>query len=58
MSGKPVIEEAAGKFRAIVAENDLGKEVVQVKIGTLTVKQAMEEIARIVEKDSGKVPAQ
>ena len=46
MSGKPVIEEAAGKFRAIVAENDLGKEVVQVKIGTLTVKQAIGSPAR------------
>lgn len=41
MSENPVIEEAAGKFREIITENDLGKEVVQVKIGTLTVKQAI-----------------
>ena len=41
MSERPVIEEAGEKFRAIIAEHDLGKEIVQVKIGTLTVKQAI-----------------
>jgi uncharacterized protein (DUF4213/DUF364 family) len=38
---RPVIEEAGEKFRAIIAEHNLGKEVVQVKIGTLSVKQAI-----------------
>ena len=41
MALRPVIEEAGQKFRAIITEHDLGKEVVQVKIGTLSVKQAI-----------------
>ena len=41
MAVRPVIDEAGEKFRAIIAEHDLGKEVVQVKIGTLSVKQAI-----------------
>jgi uncharacterized protein (DUF4213/DUF364 family) len=38
---RPIIEEAGEKFRTIITEYDLGKEVVQVKIGTLSVKQAI-----------------
>lgn len=41
MAVRPVIEEAGEKFRAIITEHNLGKEVVQVKIGTLSVKQAI-----------------
>ena len=41
MALRPVIDEAGEKFRAIISERNLGNEVVQVKIGTLTVKQAI-----------------
>lgn len=41
MALKPVLEEIKGKFQAIVAEKSLSDEVVRVKIGTLSVKQAI-----------------
>jgi hypothetical protein len=43
---KPVLEEAKEKFRAIIAENRLGDEVVRVKIGTLSIEQAIGSPAR------------
>ena len=43
MTSRPVIEEVRDKFRTIITENKLGEELVQVKIGTLTVKQAIGE---------------
>lgn len=41
MAIRPVIEEAGEKFRAIISEHNLGNAVVQVKVGTLTVQQAI-----------------
>ncbi|MCK4862744.1 MAG: hypothetical protein KAS25_00540 [Dehalococcoidales bacterium] len=41
MALKPVLEEAKEKFQAIITEHRLGDEVVQVTIGTLSVKQAI-----------------
>jgi uncharacterized protein (DUF4213/DUF364 family) len=38
---RPVIEETGEKFRAIISEHNLGNAVVQVKVGTLTVQQAI-----------------
>jgi len=38
---KPALEEVKEKLREIIAEYSLGDEVVQVTIGTLTVKQAI-----------------
>jgi uncharacterized protein (DUF4213/DUF364 family) len=38
---RPVIEAAGERFRDIISEHRLGKELVQVKIGTLSVKQAI-----------------
>jgi len=38
---KPVLEEAKKKFQEIVTDHRLGDEVVQVTIGTLSVKQAI-----------------
>lgn len=43
MAARPVTEEVRDKFRAIISEHGLGDELVQVKIGTLTVKQAIGE---------------
>jgi len=41
LSLKPVLEEAREKIQEIIAGHHLGDEVVQVTIGTLTVKQAI-----------------
>jgi uncharacterized protein (DUF4213/DUF364 family) len=41
LASRPVIEEAGEKFRAIISERNLGDEVVQVKVNTLSVKQAI-----------------
>lgn len=38
---KPVLEEVREKFQEITADHHLGDEVVQVTIGTLSVKQAI-----------------
>jgi len=38
---KPVLEEVKEKLQSIITENRLGNEPVQVKIGTLAVKQAI-----------------
>ncbi len=38
---KPALEEIKEKLRDIIAEHNLGNEVVQVTVGTLTVKQAI-----------------
>lgn len=46
MELRPVIEEAGKKFRSIISERKLGNEVVQVKVGTLSVKQAIGNPAR------------
>lgn len=46
MELRPVIEEAGEKFRAIISEHGVGNEVVQVKVGTLSVKQAIGDPTR------------
>ncbi|OGO19708.1 MAG: hypothetical protein A2144_05865 [Chloroflexi bacterium RBG_16_50_9] len=38
---KSTIEKVKGKFQKIIAEHELGNELVEVTIGTLTVKQAI-----------------
>ncbi len=43
---KPALEEIKEKLRKIIAEHRLGDEVVQVTVGTLTVKQAIGSPAR------------
>jgi len=41
MAAKPSFAEILEKFRAIVAERNLGEEAVRVTVGTLTVEQAI-----------------
>jgi hypothetical protein len=38
---KPILEEVKEKFQAIIEDNQLGEETVQVTIGTLSAKQAI-----------------
>lgn len=46
MAVKAVIEEVQEKFHTIISEHHLGEELVQVNIGTLSVKQAIGSPAR------------